>query len=66
MKQIIQQGQSVIYRHPSHPIKGVILESGEQVSKILWFDDEEENGWIISDWCNEDFEIIDNKPQVKK
>ena len=27
-------------------------------TEIFWADSEEENGWIISIWCNEDFVIV--------
>ena len=58
----IRKGQLVIHEHDTdktNTITGIVLEPGEHVTKILWFDDEEQSGYILSDWCNEDFEVLD-------
>ena len=28
------------------------------MTKILWFDDDEDSGWIVSLWLNEDFKVL--------
>ena len=59
----IKKGQLVMHEHDAvspNRIRGIVLEPGEHVTKILWFDDEEQSGWIVSDWHNGDFEVLDD------
>jgi hypothetical protein len=58
-----KKGQLVIHEpdtDKTNTITGIVLEPGEHVTKILWFDDEEQSGHIVSDWCNGDFEVLDD------
>jgi hypothetical protein len=56
----IKKGQLVRHEHDTGTITGIVLEPEEHVTKILWFDDEEQSGHIVSDWCNGDFEVLDD------
>ena len=57
----ITKGQLVIHEHDTdetNTIIGVVIEPGENMTKILWFDDDEESGWIVSVWFNEEFKVL--------